>query len=192
MAITRICSVDCCGKPVRARGWCVNHYARWRRNGDPVVGQRAPNGEPRRFITEVLTHPGDGCVFWPYGAGGRGYGGLNVGGRKRSAHVVVCEMAHGPKPSDDHEVAHGCGNRMCVNPRHLRWATGAENQADRFIHGTASIGESHPQAKLTEASVREIRSLQGALTLAEIGKRYGVNPTTVHGILSRRRWAWLE
>ena len=36
MASDRVCSIQDCGKPVRARGWCVNHYALWERNGSPV------------------------------------------------------------------------------------------------------------------------------------------------------------
>ena len=37
MAASAVCSIDGCGKPVRARGWCVNHYALWQRNGKPIV-----------------------------------------------------------------------------------------------------------------------------------------------------------
>lgn len=36
MAIPRICSVDGCGKTVRARGWCSGHWGRWRKYGDPT------------------------------------------------------------------------------------------------------------------------------------------------------------
>jgi hypothetical protein len=30
-----ICVVEDCGRKVRARGWCVTHYERWRQHGDP-------------------------------------------------------------------------------------------------------------------------------------------------------------
>lgn len=31
------CSIDGCESPVRARGWCIQHYQRWRKHGDPEV-----------------------------------------------------------------------------------------------------------------------------------------------------------
>lgn len=32
----RICVIEGCGKPHRARGWCVKHYQRWETTGDPL------------------------------------------------------------------------------------------------------------------------------------------------------------
>lgn len=42
----RTCSIDGCGKPFLARGWCRKHYQRWRNNGDPLKAKfdRAPSG----------------------------------------------------------------------------------------------------------------------------------------------------
>jgi len=41
MANAKLCSVEGCGKPVRARGWCCNHYALWQRNGAPIIVRKA-------------------------------------------------------------------------------------------------------------------------------------------------------
>jgi hypothetical protein len=35
------CSIPDCECPVFARDWCNPHYARWRRNGDPLAGRYA-------------------------------------------------------------------------------------------------------------------------------------------------------
>jgi hypothetical protein len=32
------CSISACDKPARVRGWCVGHYERWRKHGDPTAG----------------------------------------------------------------------------------------------------------------------------------------------------------
>lgn len=31
------CTVKGCAQPSRARTWCIKHYERWRRNGDPIT-----------------------------------------------------------------------------------------------------------------------------------------------------------
>ncbi len=48
----KICSVEGCGRPVLARGWCTAHYGRWYRHGDVEVDR------PIR----TLTRRGSGCA----------------------------------------------------------------------------------------------------------------------------------
>jgi len=36
VANSRICSVEGCGKPHEAHGYCPMHYTRWRKHGDPL------------------------------------------------------------------------------------------------------------------------------------------------------------
>ena len=40
-----LCSIEGCKRPSRARGWCINHYRRYKRNGDPVIEGGLPRGE---------------------------------------------------------------------------------------------------------------------------------------------------
>lgn len=42
MATAKLCSIDGCGKRVKARGWCVAHYAKVRKYGDPLADFRKP------------------------------------------------------------------------------------------------------------------------------------------------------
>lgn len=39
-----VCSINSCGRAVRARGWCAMHYTRWNKHGDPeaLSVQRRP------------------------------------------------------------------------------------------------------------------------------------------------------
>lgn len=131
------CAIEDCGNPVKGRGWCKMHYARWRRHGDPLFTLTAADGEPERFLREtVLAHNGAGCLIWPYTRDGYGYGRIWWGGKMESVHRIVCERADGPPCG--REVAHECGNGHlgCVSPLHVRWKTHAENMADKARHGT--------------------------------------------------------
>lgn len=38
------CCIEGCFKPVKARGWCSTHNARWERHGDPTVLLKMPAG----------------------------------------------------------------------------------------------------------------------------------------------------
>src|SRR5690348_15132724 len=53
--------------------------------------------------------------------------------RKRMSLIsrLVCEAWHGPPPTPKHEAAHWNGVRTDNRPSNLRWATGAENAADK-------------------------------------------------------------
>jgi hypothetical protein len=143
------------------------------------------------FLDLALMQETDECILWPFSIDDRGYGSMGVGRKStRRSHVAMCEMAHGPKPSPDLEVAHKCGNRPCINKRHVRWATRVENAADRVEHGTLTRG-SKCGGKLTEAQVIEIRALAGSLSHTKIGKQFGVSQPVVSRIISREYWGWL-
>lgn len=193
MAICRICSVEGCGKPHKARGYCVAHYERFKAHGDPLGGGITPGTLQKlaRSIASDLTKTD--CISWPSSLNRLGYGNVWTGNRKMSAHRYICILAHGEPPTAKHEAAHTCGNghKACVNPAHLRWATKLENQADRKRHGTDPRGERHPGVKLTEKQVHEIRSLEGKLSGPEIGRRYGVTYANVWAIHRRKSWWWL-
>lgn len=132
--------------------------------------------------------PTDECVLWPFSVGGPGYGQAWVNKKVVTAHRHMCEAAHGPAPEGT-EAAHLCGVRRCVNPKHLRWATRRENQADKATHGTLRYGERHQNAKLTEKQARAI--FHDTRTHQEIADDYGVGRRTVGRIKDGTRWTRL-
>lgn len=104
-------------------------------------------------------------------------------------HVLVCEAFHGPKPSPKHEVAHGDGVRSNNRPSNLRWATRAENHADKKIHGTNREGEAIPWAKLRESDIPVIRDrLANHESMRKIADDYGVSEGAINGIRIGRNW----
>lgn len=153
MAGASICSVEDCNKPIfiQSRRLCAAHYYRWRRHGDPKAGKaRSPNGAPERFLQDVvLAYDGDDCLIWPFtrtgqkkmrGRRGRGYAQIRRAGKMVSVQRIVCEYVNGN--GDGMDSAHSCGNGHlgCVSPKHLRWATRAENIQESVRHGTHYSG----------------------------------------------------
>lgn len=189
------CKVEECDREAKTRGMCSSHYNRWSRYGDPTICKHASHGEPLRFLyEEVLIYKGDDCLYWPYGSSSNGYGQIIIDKVKRNTHAIVCEKVNGPRPSPRHVASHTCGqgHKGCVNPKHLKWQTYEEDCADKVTHGTAERGSQNGMSKLTEQSIREIRSLEGKLSQEEIAKRFGVTRVNINNIILRKTWAWLK
>lgn len=101
-------------------------------------------------------------------------------------HQLVCEAFHGPKPSHSHQVAHRDGDRTNARADNLRWATPAENEADKIEHGTAPRGEKHGGAKYSPKVIFAVREAKG--THQSIGRRFGIPRRYVGYIRSGDRW----
>lgn len=129
----RVCTVPGCYRTHVARGYCKKHYLRWSRNGDPLGGRSTPGEQHRYFREVVIPYKGDDCLIWPYSRTKRGYGGINFKGEKMEVHRLACIEVHGPPQGERYMAAHSCGNGHlgCCNPKHLRWATPAENGMDK-------------------------------------------------------------
>jgi hypothetical protein len=188
------CKIEGCGKAVVARGWCENHYRMWRHNGDPLVRGTAP-GEAQRYLEHVvMPYDGDGCLIWPFAKSGGGYGAMQDEGQMHPVSRIVCIRAHGPPPTPRHEAAHSCGRGHlgCVAKRHVSWKTAVENTSDKHLHGTVRKGTSHPNAKLTEADVREILRLNGEKSHTEIAAQFGIGQSYVSRIVRGEAWGHLS
>jgi hypothetical protein len=104
-------------------------------------------------------------------------------------HILVCEAFHGPKPSPDHEVAHGDGRPGNARADNLRWATKIENHADKRAHGTHREGVTIPWARLNERDVHIIRSLLADhVSPSTVARAFGVSVSTIEGIKYERNW----
>jgi hypothetical protein len=119
----------------------------------------------------------------------KGYPHMYAKGKWKLVSRRICEHFHGPAPSGRHQCAHSCGDRGCVNWRHVRWATPSENESDKIGHGTYQYGEQNPMATLTLEQVRGIRVAEGSYR--EIAARYGSSQQNVGKIKRGERWSTL-
>lgn len=89
------------------------------------------------FIEKALICEDDSCLIWPYGQINSSNGNYAIICRRHRVIKVsrlICEKIYG-KPNLKDEAAHSCAVTLCVNKKHLRWATHQENMIDRSLHG---------------------------------------------------------
>jgi hypothetical protein len=115
-----------------------------------------------------------GCWLWLGYTDKGGYGRSEIALRCRGVHQAVFEAMVGPIP-DGLFVLHTCDTPACCNPEHLYLGTQKQNIQDRDGRGHTARGQKQHLAKLTDAGVREIRSLSKAGNgAAELARRFGV------------------
>jgi HNH endonuclease len=153
-------------KPARKRGW----------------------GYAQAFALIAAKSSEDDCILWPFATCKAGYGRMKYYGTMKTAHRVVCEMAHGLPDKEKMHAAHSCVNKKCVNPRHLRWATPKENTADIIAAGNFPVGENKPNSKLTIKDVIAIREMRKFKPIGHVASVFGVEKSHVCAIVSRRIW----
>lgn len=147
--------------------------------------------EFERFVAKVSM--GDGCWPWLGKPNRGGYGRFRFEDRRQlGAHVVSLSFFVESPPFQGAQALHVCDNPICVRPGHLYWGTNVDNMRDRSDRGRTArqIGEDNPRAKLTEAQVREIRSLYaaGGVTQRELADLYGVSQTLISYITLEKHW----
>jgi hypothetical protein len=149
-------------------------------------------------LARLMRDAGDECALWSGAVAGQyQYPHVFVPALWKAqrrgqiyGHRIACEWAHGPAPTPEHQAAHFCGVTRCVNPRHLRWATPLENNADKIIHGTTNHGERNPNAVLTSEQIAEIREryTHGDITQKALALAYGVTTMTINRAVRHQSW----
>jgi hypothetical protein len=122
----------------------------------------------------------NGCIVWTKARSPWGYGRLRRGGRAAGithTHRAAWELANGPIP-DGLFVLHRCDNPPCCNVEHLFLGTLEDNTQDMLAKGRcrALKGAQHPDARLTDAQVADLRRMAPTVgNYAELGRRFGIS-----------------
>jgi hypothetical protein len=149
---------------------------------------KPPGRKPKPF--ESYVEKTDGCWLWKGARHGNGYGSFRYNGKIRRAHHVAFEIHKGPLPklgnrSSDLVVMHSCDNNMCVNPDHLSIGTKRKNTKDAMARsgGSQWAAERKSRHKFSRELAFELR--QEGLGFKSIGRRLGVDPSSVKSALER-------
>ena len=125
-------------------------------------------------------------------AGGYEVTGLWV---KKGVHPKIAKVARlvlqafvGPCP-EGHEAAHVDGVKTNNRVGNLAWKTPLENSKDKFVHGTAMLGQNNPAAKLDTATAYAIKCAVGGYK--EVAKLFGVDRSSAWRIMTGRSWKHL-
>lgn len=150
-------------------------------------------GAALSYLDVAVESETDDCLSWPY-ATRMGYGAVELDGRLVGAHRVVLERFTG-EPPNGRFCLHSCANKVCVNPRHLRWGTPQDNMNDREAHGNTPRGERFGRSALTEDDVIAIRSKHvpravagSSGSTAALAEEYGVSKSNIVQIVRRTIW----
>lgn len=190
----KVCSVAGCTKIVSGRGYCQSHSRMVRIHGVATLKGKTAFGEAKQMIESAAKATHNKCIIWPYNTIKSGYGVVRYNGRNQPAHRVALMLSTNTEGNSGLVAAHDpihCSSRLCVNPNHLRWATYAENTADREVSGTGfERGEQSLLSKLSASDVLAVRAHKG--TYYEIAELFGIDTSHVWRIRSRKSWSHID
>lgn len=160
-------------------------------------GSRRRIFPPKKTLSETLWQrviKSDSCWEWQ-GALTEGYGNFTYQRKNYHCHRVSWELAYGPIPGGLW-VLHRCDNRKCVRPDHLFLGTHLDNIQDMVAKGRHSFhrradrpcGQAHPNAKLTDHAVRDIRAYAPTTSIAALARRHGVSESAIQAVLHGDTW----
>ena len=119
-----------------------------------------------------------------------GYGRIMKDGKNVYIHREVFKK-HNPDVEVTGVIMHTCDTPNCINPKHLRHGTVADNVADMVAKGRRVTvkGSNQPDAKLHENDIPAIRArLATNESCTTIAKDYGVSDSAIRSIERGKTW----
>ena len=125
--------------------------------------------------------------------GTRGYVMVDLNHNICLVHRLVAE-SFVPNPLNKPCVNHINGIKTDNRAENLEWCTHSENNQHAYDNNLshAVCGEKHYSSKFTQDEIREIRRLyktnKPEYSQANLARKYGVGPTTMHDIVHNKRY----
>ena len=193
------CSVETCGRDARNLGWCVRHYQRWRKYGNPLGGGRFHRprnmsfGEAVEWYLSRAEKDGE-CLISTNRTNSRGYVIVAINGRRWRLHRAVLVHCLGRELKADEEARHRCHRTECIKPDHLEAGSHQDNMDDMVRAGRGRSGqrsgENNSAAVFTSAQVEDIRIQHSSgVSQAELARRFQSNSATICRIVNRVTYA---
>jgi len=131
------------------------------------------------------------CWPWAHVSVSHPYGTFKVRSVNVKPHRMSWLVHFGSIPAG-HGVLHKCDNTACVNPEHLFTGTQETNIRDMFAKKRVvrPKGEAHAESKLTDDSVRMIRSSE--LSYAKLAKLLNVSKSAIAFVKRGERWTHIS
>jgi len=184
----KVCSVEGCSTKSSARFMCLKHYARWRRSIIGGIPENTIKPKSQMYIEDVaLKWKSDNCLRWPFQINKKNYAIVSVLRKSKYVHRMICEITHGKPPSVNSKAWHTCGNKECVNPKHIKWIEPGEAVRTRKKRAEKT-GEDHHNSKLSNIDALEIYKQKNQISAAHLADHYKVSVSAVYMIWSRRNY----
>lgn len=130
------------------------------------------------------------CWNWKAKKDKDGYGRMKINGKDVRTHRFSYNLHYGNIPPDKPLITHICNNPSCVNPNHLKADTNDGNLKYMASLKRSTIGETNPNAKLTQTQVNEIKKkyVKRKITHKMLSEEYKVHPMTICRLLIGKNW----
>lgn len=198
MSISHYWSSKTCKKPEHVKGGQTLRYRKdnkcveCRKMSRTIYKNCCPVPTKKKQV-ELWINSGvmdERCKNWWGAKYSNGYGHFSSNGKDFLSHryALSVYLRRSFKPSV--VICHTCDNPACINPLHLFPGSHRVNALDKISKGRARLtplkGEDHPNCKLTNDQVAQIRSkfIPREYTKKKLAEEYNVSESLIAKILS--------
>lgn len=188
--ISSICGVDGCTAEAMRYGVCRSHWRTFCKSKVDLsqLSEIDLIKVKWRFWSRINKGKDDECWEWMGVISNTGYGRLSIKDKYFSAHHLMWFFTYKVMPTLF--LLHQCDNKRCVNPRHLKEGTHAENMRESSERQLHARGVDSPKSKFTESDILLIRKQkQQGQSYSQLATLWNVNRSTIQSIVQRWTWA---